>query len=169
MKKTNKILNSYFIVPLATFPIILTACGNNNNNKNQNENNITKAQNSINELEKIVNENRNSIFLSDIDIQKYDEWIKNNKKNLNESNAKLIEETSIKFINETKSKKESTFKKPSDEILQLAKNKLKFSYPNISETKLKDADEQKIEYILPNDFEFSTIKFSKNEETQDIT
>ncbi|MBZ4226686.1 hypothetical protein [Mycoplasma tauri] len=169
MKKTNKILNSYFIVPLATFPIILTACGNNNNNKNQNENNITKAQNSINELEKIVNENRNSIFLSDIDIQKYDEWVKNNKKNLNESNAKLIEETSIKFINETKSKKESTFKKPSDEILQLAKNKLKFSYPNISETKLKDADEQKIEYILPNDFEFSTIKFSKNEETQDIT
>ncbi|AZZ65687.1 hypothetical protein DMC14_002750 [Metamycoplasma phocicerebrale] len=168
--RTNKkiLLTVGLVMPTLVSPIIAISCQSEEDKKIQKE-----FDTKIKEFESLFNINKESISLTKKDIGDYDVLVKNAKKYFKES--KSIEEKKS-FINILDSaikeiqKKENDVKSLSDlEKLNRANELLVFSYPNIKNIKLAEADINLIEKKLAKEYEFSLYKAVKNEETQDIT
>ncbi|MDI3348801.1 hypothetical protein PIGBHMHK_00191 [Mycoplasmopsis arginini] len=173
MSKSKKILLSLtLIAPTMVIPMLSISC-----NDKVNQEDTTKAktllENEIKLIEELFNANKTSLAFTKVQAKTYEVAISNAKKIL-ANPTKSIEIEAITVL-VTKAKEEmkanitALYSKTDQELLILAEEYLTFSYPNISETKLADADVEKIAYTLPKEFEFSKYKAVKNEETSDIT
>ncbi|WP_330463389.1 hypothetical protein [Metamycoplasma gateae] len=172
MSKIKKILLSVGLIgPTLVSPIISISCSDEKDSKHEEMNNELNSE--IAKLEQIVKENKGSLVISKSQLEEYETVISKAKKIVAEDKSLSEKQAIINILSSTstriKSKAEELKTKSNEELLILAEEYLTFWYENIEETKLADAIIENIKYSLPKEFEFSSYKAVKNEETSDIT